>query len=205
MNAINVSVPRQRNRNYEDTHQLLIEKAGELILESGADGVSVSALARVTGINRSTIYYHFDTREALMDAAQKQSREQLAKGADGSVSRWVGIEHISDFFRNNPEVVASWVDNYIAVGDLRARYPQWDKLLAQLGDAFAELTADEPCDTEVYCALVLTSAFMVPRSFANSEHPFDSMERILERLHVRASEHFGTKASSVNWPTLLNE
>ncbi len=204
MNAMNGAVPKQRNRNYEDTHQLLIEKAAELILESGADGVSVSALARVTGINRSTIYYHFDTRESLMSAAGQKSREQ-APSADGSVSRWVGIDNMSDCFRSNPEVIASWIDRSIADGEIRERYPQWDRLVAQIADAYAELALEEPCDADVYCALVLSSAFMVPRSFTNSLHPFDSMDRILQRVHARAAEYSAAKGADVDWPTLYAE
>lgn len=204
MDATYGFAPKQRNRNYEDTHQLLIDKAGELIMESGADGVSVSALARVTGVNRSTIYYHFDTREALMSAAQ-QRLGQLAGGDDGHVSRWMGVEHIAELFRNNPEVIASWIDESIASGDLRARYPKWDSLVAQLGNAYAELTVNEPCDAEVYCALVMTSAFAVPRSFANAAHPFDSMDRLLERIHARAAEHFATKEPANDWPALEGE
>ena len=173
-----------RNRNYHDTHQLLIEKAGDLILESGADGVSVSALARVTGINRSTIYYHFDTREALMDAALERSRGELA---DDKVSRWTGIEQMSGFLQNNREAVASWIDASIASGEIRDRFPQWDRLVAQLGDAFAQLSETvEPCDPDVYCAMVLTSAFMVPHMFASRAHPCESLERLLGRVHTRA-------------------
>ncbi len=181
------AVPKHRNRNYEETHLLLIETAGELIAESGADGVSVSALARVTGINRSTIYYHFEKREDLMSAAYKWSREQLAKGPDAGASRWVGIDDISGLFQRNPDVITSWIENYIAVGNIRERYPHWDRLVAQIGDAFAELAADEQCDTEVCCALMLTSAFVAPRKFTDSLHPFDSLDRILERIHARAS------------------
>ena len=180
------AVPKNRNRNYEETHLLLIEKAGELISDSGADGVSVSALARVTGINRSTIYYHFDTREELMSAAKKWSQDQIDKSEGVQASRWVDVDLISEFFQHNPDVVSSWIENYLAVGDVRGRYPQWDRLVAQIEGAFSELAVDENCEPDVYCALMLTSAFKMPRKFDNAVRPFETLERMLVGLHGQA-------------------
>lgn len=188
--------PKQRNRNFEETHLLLIEKASELISESGANGVSVSALARVTGINRSTIYYHFDAREDLMSAAQKGSSERLSSDADTAVSRWVDVDRISSFFQREPEVLAIWIENYIAKAEIRERFPQWDSLVAQIGDAFAKLAADEPCHSEIFCALMLDSASKIPDSFTTSAHPFDSLERVLERV---IPKHQHSLQSSEAW------
>src|SRR3978361_1919580 len=109
-------VRRCRNRNFDDTHRILIKKAVELISETGADAVSVSALARATRINRSTVYYHFDSREALISAVRKWSSEELAKGGSPNASRRNGIDHISSFVLRNPEIIKLWIDDYIAAG-----------------------------------------------------------------------------------------
>jgi AcrR family transcriptional regulator len=173
---------KRRNRNYEDTHRVLIEKAVELISETGADAVSVSALARATRINRSTVYYHFDSREALIAAVRKWSSDELAKGVSPTASRRDGIDHISSFVLRNPEIIKLWIDDYIAAGDIRHRYPQWDSLVAHIGQAFANAAPDEICDAEVYCVLMLTSAFIGPRVFKNSVRPQESLDRIVERF-----------------------
>jgi AcrR family transcriptional regulator len=173
---------KRRNRNYDDTHRVLIEKAVELISELGADAVSVSALARATRINRSTVYYHFDSREALIMAVRKWSSEQLAKGVSPDASQQNGIDHISSFVLRNPEIIKLWIDDYIAAGDIRQRYPQWDSLVTHVARSFAETAPDEECDAEVYCALMLTSAFIAPRVFKNSIRPQESLERIVERF-----------------------
>lgn len=182
MSSSEILEPRRRNRNFEDTHRLLIEKAVELISELGADAVSVSALARATRINRSTVYYHFDSREALITAVRKWSSEQLAKGVSPDASDRAGIDHISSFVLRNPEIIKLWIDDYIAAGDIRQRYPQWDNLVTHITQAFAESAPDEECDAEVYCALMLTSAFIAPRVFKNSVRPQESLERIVERF-----------------------
>jgi len=173
---------KRRNRNYEDTHRVLIEKAVELISESGADAVSVSALARAMRINRSTVYYHFDSREALIAAVRKWSSEELAKGVSPDGSRQGGIDHISSFVLRNPEIIKLWIDDYIAAGDIRQRYPQWDNLVAQIDQSLADFGPDEEHDAEVFCVLMLTGAFIGPRVFKNSVRPHEPLERIVERF-----------------------
>lgn len=183
MTKLDASGPKKRrNRNFDDTHRVLIEKAVELISESGADAVSVSALARATRINRSTVYYHFDSREALIAAVRNWSSEQLAKGVIPDASHRASIGHIPSFVLRNPEIIKLWIDEYIAGGDIRERYPQWDSLVTHIAEAFAEAAPDEACDAEVYCALMLTSAFIAPRVFKNSVRPHESLDRIVERF-----------------------
>ena len=51
-------------------HQMLIELAVGLIADRGIDALSLSALARAAGVNRTTIYYHFTDRDALVAAVR---------------------------------------------------------------------------------------------------------------------------------------
>ena len=176
--------PRRHNLNYDETHRILIEKAVELIATSGAEAVSVSALARATRINRSTIYYHFDGRDALIAAVRDWSSGELAKGVNPNASRGVELDHVSSFVLRNPELIKLWIDDYIAAGDIRQRYPQWESLVAHVAEAFAEVAPDEICDAEVYCVLMLTSTFIAPRVFKNSVRPHDGLEDIVERFKL---------------------
>lgn len=189
---------KRRNRNYEDTHRVLIEKAVELISELGADAVSVSALARATRINRSTVYYHFDSREALIAAVRKWSSEELAKGINLDASRRAGIEHIPSFVLNNPEIIKLWIDDFIATGDIRQRYPQWDSLVAHVAQAFKS-APNEECDAEVYCVLMLTSAFIGPRVFKNSVRPQEALDRIIERFAVEQQRMLRREGVLATW------
>lgn len=199
MTKYDVQEPRRRNKNYEDTHRVLIENAIELISASGADAVSVSALARATGINRSTVYYHFDSRDALISAVRRWSSEELAKGVNPDAAHRAGVDHISSFVLHNPEIIKLWIDDYIAAGDIRQRYPQWDSLVAHIAQAFAEQAPDEPCDAEVYCVLMLTSAFIAPRVFKNSVRPHESLERVVERFSREQQRMLQREGVLANW------
>ena len=187
MTTIDGAAPRHRNRNYENTHRFLIERAAELIAKSGADGVSLCALARVTGINRSTVYYHFETREALMTEAQQWSSKQTAASDNAEVSRWQSIDEVAKLFQSDPEVISSWIDNYMVGGAIRQRYPQWDRLVAQIGAAFAELDSHEPCDPEVYSMLFLAGSNVARRHSPVRRLRLEGLDRIPEPLPNRAA------------------
>ena len=173
--------PRQRNRNFEHTHQILIRKAVAMISESGADAVTISALAQATRINRSTVYYHFESREALIAEVCRWSSAELAKGINPDASYHASTDHVPSFVLHNPEIIRLWIDEYLAAGDIRERYPEWDSLVAQVGQVFAD-TPDQECDAEVYCALMLTSTLIAPHVFKNSVRPQESLDRIVDRF-----------------------
>jgi AcrR family transcriptional regulator len=65
--------PGRRNKSYEATHQALIEASVRLISEKGVETLSVAGLARAVGMNRATVYYHFASREALLEAVSAWS------------------------------------------------------------------------------------------------------------------------------------
>ena len=92
-------------RNYEDTHQALIEKAVELVSCLGADALSVSALARALQLNRSTIYFHFESREALKTAAF----QCLSEGSYCDHAKKVGIGHFPSAECCEPEIITKWI------------------------------------------------------------------------------------------------
>jgi AcrR family transcriptional regulator len=173
---------RQRNRGFEETHQEMIETAIRLISEKGVEALSVAALAREMGVNRTTVYYHFKTREAMIAAVRTWSSEQLARGFEPIGSQAERIDYITRFVLQNPELIKLWVDDLLSPGDMRDSYPHWDALVEgthkNLGVAFPE----EKPDAEVYCMLLLTSAIIGPLAFRNRVRPGNAVESIVERF-----------------------
>ena len=66
------------------TRQKLISAASKLIVEKGINSVSVVAVAREAGITRPGAYYHFKTREALLEAVRNNTDHQLVRTTAGS-------------------------------------------------------------------------------------------------------------------------
>jgi AcrR family transcriptional regulator len=51
------------------TRERLVAAARELFSERGYDGTSIDAVLESAGVARGALYHHFDTKEALFDAA----------------------------------------------------------------------------------------------------------------------------------------
>ena len=66
------------------TRQKLISAASQLIIEKGINSVSVVAVAKAAGVTRPGAYYHFKTREALLDAVRNETDHQLVRTVAGS-------------------------------------------------------------------------------------------------------------------------
>ena len=172
----------RRNQNFTETHQMLIETAVRLISERGVEALSLVDLARIMQMNRSTVYYHFKNREALIAAVKQWSSAQLAKGRDVDLPRSQRIDHISRFVLENPDVIKLFIDDFISVGDIRQRYPQWDELVRGMSSILRKNFPGEAVDPEVYCVLILTGAFIGPRIFKNSVRPEQTNDTIVARF-----------------------
>jgi AcrR family transcriptional regulator len=175
---------KRRNKVFDDSHQEMIETAVRLISEKGANSLSVAAIARAMGINRTTVYYHFESREALLEAVRHWSSEQLAKGLSLAIPQQERMDFITRFVLESPELIKLWIDDFISVGDIRSRYPSWDALVDGMAATFAARLPDETVDAEVYCVVLLTSAIIGPRVFRNSVDPASDIETVVKRFRL---------------------
>jgi len=185
MTALIAEHPAQRrNKGFDATHQEMIETAVRLISEKGVDSLSIAAIARAMRINRTTVYYHFESREALLEAVRLWSAEQLAKGLSLALPQQERMDFITRFVLNNPELIKLWIDDFISAGDIRTRYPLWDALVEGMSATFAARGPGEAVDTEVYCIILLTSAIVGPRVFKNSVSPQSDIETVVKRFRL---------------------
>jgi len=181
------TAPR-RHKCFEQTHQEMIEAAVRLISQKGVDSLSLSEVARSTGMNRTTLYYHFRNRDALLEAVKAWSAEQLARAFERTATQQERIDFITRFVLENPELIKLWIDDFVSTGDIRDRYPFWDALV----DGIKVAAADRSMDAEVYCVILLTSAIIGPRVFKNSVAPAASIDEVVGRFRAeqqRLLEH----------------
>jgi AcrR family transcriptional regulator len=173
---------QRRYKSFEDTHQMLIELAVGLIADRGIDALSLSALARAAGVNRTTIYYHFTDRDALVAAVKLWSSQQIVAAFRPELPRQARIDYVTRFVLDNPAIMSLWIEDFIAPGDIRASYPHWDALVSGIGTSLAVAFPDEPIDAEVYCVMLLTSALIGPRVFRHRVAPDLDTEATIARF-----------------------
>jgi AcrR family transcriptional regulator len=174
-------LPR-RNKGFDETHQELIETAVRLISERGTDALSITALARELGINRTTVYYHFASREELLHAVSNWATAQLARGMDHNVSQPERIGHISRFVLENPELIKLWIEDFVSGPDIREVYSGWDQLVEGTRRRLAEANPDAKIDAEVYCVMLLAASIIGPRVYRNSVNSEASTEEIVAKF-----------------------
>jgi AcrR family transcriptional regulator len=71
------SAPRRRRADAERSISAITNAALEAL--AGDPDVSMAEIARRAGVVRATIYMHFPTREALLDAVMEQATAQVAE------------------------------------------------------------------------------------------------------------------------------
>lgn len=179
-----IEAPRKvrRNKGFEETHRDLIETAVRLISENGSEALSIAALARAVGINRTTIYYHFDSREALLEAVTDWASGQLARGMDESLTQPERAAHVNRFVLDNPELIKLWIEEFVSGTDIRDCYPNWDELAGGLQKHFDANLPEEKIDAEVYCVMLLTASIIGPRVYARTVRPDLPHEEVTARF-----------------------
>lgn len=176
------ALPQRRHKSFEATHQEIIQTAVRLISEQGVGSLSISAVARAMGIDRTTVYYHFEGREALLAAVKAWSSAELAKAfKQPDVTQQERIDYTTRYVLENPELTKLWIDDFLAGVDIRKSYPYWDEFVAVVRDD-AACEGRDPVDAEVYCINMLTSAIFGAWAFRNSICPNDSNETIVRRF-----------------------
>jgi AcrR family transcriptional regulator len=87
---------RLRERQKQQTRQLIFETASRLFAERGFDAVTVAQVARAAGVSQMTVFNHFSTKEQLFFAGMEFFEERLLEAVRG---RAKGISALEAFAR----------------------------------------------------------------------------------------------------------
>lgn len=158
-------------RNPAGTHEAILEAAGSLLAKDGPEGLSVSRVARLAGVNRGTAYQHFKTRQELLDATTSwvsaRLRElvfgegELAAADVSKIDPLKVAEEMAAFAMKNPELGRAWL--FEMLGSRRpAGDPFWKQYKTQF-EAFARSHMAQPgIDGDVFSVIVLVGTFLWP-------------------------------------------
>ncbi len=193
----------RRRRNPEATREEILAAARTVLASDGPDGLSLSKVAHLAGINRGTAYQHFETREDLVKATVEGVSDHLAEivfghGVNGEnppdPSHFRVFEVISnlvDFAVDNPELGRIWLFETLASDN-----PGEDKFFKRFKEATETLSGSdysEPdIDAEAYSVTILAGCFLWPvwvKAKARSGKERNEMSRRMRREMLRLSLH----------------
>ena len=173
---------KRRPRDPEGTREAILEAAGARLAIDGPEGLSLSEVAHLAGVNRGTAYQHFETREKLIKATADWVSDKLFRAVFGDpetigerrveqVDIAAMTDRLANFAMGNPELCRVWLLQVLSSPD-PASDPFWKEYQgSQARFAMTEL-AQPGVDAEVLSVIMLAGAFLWPvwaRSHAGSE------------------------------------
>ncbi len=200
----------RRRRNPAATREAILNAARVVLASDGPDGLSLSKVAHLAGVNRGTAYQHFETREDLIKATVEWVSQHLSQTVFGEAITDGGVpdsgrRHVyqvisvlAEFAVENPELGRIWLFEVLSSDS-----PEDDlffKQFVQSTEALAESEFSEPgIDAEVLSVILLAGYFLWPvwvGARARSDKQRQGMSLRMRREMLRLSLHGTLRAEA---------
>jgi AcrR family transcriptional regulator len=162
----------RRPRDPAATREAILEAARTRLALDGPEGLSLSEVAHLAGVNRGTAYQHFETREKLIQATAEWVSEKLFRAVFGDPAtvgerrvEQVDVAELTDrlasFAMDNPELCRVWLLHVLSLKDPSSD-PFWKEYVGSQR-RFAQTELAQPhVDSEVVSVIMLSGVFMWP-------------------------------------------
>lgn len=191
---------KRRPRDPEATREAILEAALTRLAADGPEGLSLSEVAHLAGVNRGTAYQHFETREKLIKATADWVSDKLFRAVFGDpdtigerqveqVDIAAMTDRLASFAMDNPELCRVWLLQVLSLEDPSSD-PFWKEYVGSQM-RFARTTLAQPdVDTEVLSVIMLAGAFLWPvwgRAHAAGERERRALARRFAQECLRVS------------------
>ncbi len=179
------------------SRKALVAAARHLFAERGPDGLTIVEVARSAGLNRSTAYQHFRSREELTQAVAEDFALELRELLQEPRSLAGQIDFFVHYFQQHSDIARLWMFHLLS-GQSRPR-EGWGDYIGSLEQLAKSPHSLPGIDAEMLGTIGLTSALVwsvMSRQHAGSEKTAlaetDRFAAELGRLFLsgtRKSEH----------------
>lgn len=196
---------RPRRADAQESRAALLRAARELVADRGMEALTIVAVAQRAGLNRSTAYQHFRSREDLVDAVRIEFGREVHRIF--SEPRPVGeqIDFFVHYFRDHPDIARTWLFRLLSDRDEISR-KGWGDYVTALERLAGSPRSQDGIDAEMLGVIGMTSALvwsLMARSRSNSEREAQAQTerfaRELKRLFL-----YGALRPE-RWPELVEE
>jgi AcrR family transcriptional regulator len=171
------------------SRKTLLAAARELFAERGPDGLTIVEVAKRAGLNRSTAYQHFRSRDELTQAVAGQFATQLRELFQEPRGMAEQIDFFVHYFHEHPDIARLWMF-HLLTGKSRPR-DGWGDYTESLARMAKSRHSVPGIDAEMLGVIGLTSALVwsvMVRQHARSEEASsaetDRFAAELKRLFV---------------------
>ena len=141
------------------SRKALLDAAKELFAERGPEALTLSAVARRAGLNRSTAYQHFRDRSAILAAVSGSFAREVREIFEQPRSFGDQIDFFVHYFRERPDIVRLWMFQLLGEPG-GARAPGWDGYVASLEHLAKSPKSQDGIDAEMLGVIGLASALV---------------------------------------------
>jgi AcrR family transcriptional regulator len=155
--------PRERQRalrsDAQNNRTALLKAARALVSERGAEALTVAAVARRAGLNRSTAYQHFKDREQIVAAVSEAFGAEVRQVFSEPRELGEQIDFFVDYFSTNPDVARIWVFRMLTGGESH-NAPGWTDYLSAMERLARSSRSQDGIDAEMLGIIGTTSALV---------------------------------------------
>lgn len=119
-----------RRRDFQDTRRRILAAAREVMAERGPEALTVSDVAHGAGINRTTAYQHFRTRDALVEAVVADLADEVTAMLMERLPLGERIDRMAEFFLEHPEVGRLLLLQMLSQNPIPR--PAWDRYVGEI-------------------------------------------------------------------------
>ncbi|SOE73124.1 transcriptional regulator, TetR family [Burkholderia sp. OK233] len=191
--AAPATAPRRRrsNRRSEQTIDNIFAATEKVVLESGADRISILEVCETAGVSRGTFYRYFASQDELLEAFSRHKRENFHKSLAELLVRYQDPDERFD-------VVINYLQDYLDAGNSRRMLlvapefalrffkrifhdavVRFQDLLSPVFDAWDERLGVK-LDRELICDLLIR--FVMSEHLVSNESERGAMQRRIGRL-----------------------
>jgi AcrR family transcriptional regulator len=196
------AVRKRRPRDPVATRAVILEAACTLLAKDGPEGISLSEVALLAGVNRGTAYQHFSDREQLIEETLAYVSDKLYRAVLGdpaqagerqvdTVDMVEVTENLASFAMENPELCRVWLLQILSAPDPSSD-PFWREYAGSIGRFAATDRAQPGIDVEVFSIITLAGNFLWPvwaRSHSHGEEERGKLAHRFAREMLRLSLH----------------
>ena len=159
----------RRKRDPAGTRELILAAARETLAKDGEEGLTIDQVAERAGVNRSTAYQHFQTRDRLIEATVASVSDYLCEAIFGDIeqggpptlSMEAVLEHVAQFAMKNPELGCVWLTHVLT--SPRPASDRLFRLYVSHLEGFAKTEYAQPgIDVEAHSVMMLAATFLWP-------------------------------------------
>lgn len=146
--------PVPRRRDPRATYEAILDAALRTMAEHGPEVLSVSEVAHRAGVNRTTAYQHFRTRERLVVAVIDRLSNEVNRILESEMPLGERIDRMLELYVRRPEIARLWLFHMLSGAEL-PEDPAWQRFLDGMRVLTASDEAHREIDPEMFACILL--------------------------------------------------